>query len=270
MQSHSDKPRTYKTEGVVIRHSSSGEADLVLAIYTADYGTIHVVGRGLRRAKSRLTGHLEPLSHVAIQLIRGKGIDIVTGADTLHGHTALRNNLERMARGLVCVEMVEAFAPEEHPNPELYKLLLDALGLLADGEGDRLMWYFAFHVLRTTGYMPELQQCVACSDVVQPDEHLFSPGLGGVICFDCNRDGEPAILHERAGAPLLSLSTSALKVMRYFRDNRYETVRSLNVDGELAVELRRVLGGYIHYLLEREVRSSTFLSGLSRLSPAQG
>ena len=61
MQSHSDKPRTYKTEGVVIRHSSSGEADLVLAIYTADYGTIHVVGRGLRRAKSRLTGHLEPL-----------------------------------------------------------------------------------------------------------------------------------------------------------------------------------------------------------------
>lgn len=270
MQSHTDKPRTYKTEGVVIRHSPSGEADLVLGIYTADYGTIHVVGRGLRRAKSRLTGHLEPLLHVAIQLIRGKGIDIVTGADTLHGHTALRNNLEGMARGLVCVEMVEAFAPEEHPNQELYKLLLDALGLLNEGEGDRLMWYFAFHVLRTTGYMPELQQCVACSNSVHPDEHLFSPGLGGVVCFDCARDSEPAMLHERAGAPLLPLSSNVLKVMRYFRDNRYETVRNLNVDGELAGELQRVLGGYIHYLLEREVRSSTFLSGLSRLSPAQG
>ena len=84
MQTHSDKPRTYKTEGVVIRHSSSGEADLVLAIYTADYGTIHVGGRGLRRAKSRLAGHLQPLSHVAIQLIRGKGIDIVTSACLLY------------------------------------------------------------------------------------------------------------------------------------------------------------------------------------------
>ena len=241
MQSHSDKPRTYKTEGVVIRHSRSGEADLVLAIYTADYGTIHVVGRGLRRAKSRLAGHLEPLSHVAIQLIRGKGIDIVTGADTLHGHTALRNNLEGIARGLICVEMVEAFAPEENPNQELYKLLLDALGLLNDGEG-----------------------------VVQPDEHLFSPGLGGVVCLNCAKGGEPAMPHERAGAPLLPLSSNVLKVMRYFRDNRYETVRNLNVDGELAGELQRVLGGYIHYLLEREVRSSTFLSGLSRLSPAQG
>jgi hypothetical protein len=63
---------------------------------------------------------------------------------------------------------------------------------------------------------------------------------------------------------------NALKVMRYSRDNPYEAVQSLNVDGELAGELQRVLGGYIHYLLEREVRSSTFLAGLSRLLPTQG
>lgn len=270
MQAHPDRPRTYKTEGVVLRHSSSGEADRVLTIYTIDYGTIHVVGRGLRRAKSRLTGHLEPLSHVAIQLTRGKGIDIVTGADTLHGHTSLRNSLEGIARGLVCVEMVEAFAPEEHPNPELYRLLVDTLARLNDGEGDRLLWHFAFHVLRVTGYMPELQQCVVCSNAVQPDEHMFSPGLGGVVCLNCAKDGDPAGPHERAGAPLLALSLNALKVMRFFRDNPYEAVQSLNVDGELAGELQGVLGGYIHYLLEREVRSATFLAGLSRLLPTQG
>ena len=267
MQSPADKPRTYKTEGVVLRHSSSGEADRVLAIYTADYGTIHVVGRSLRRAKSKLAGHLEPLSHVAIQLMRGKGIDLVTAADTLHGHILLRNSLEGIARGLVCVEMVEAFAPEEHPNPELYRLLLDTLEQLNGGEGDKLLWYFAFHVLRVTGYMPELQQCVVCSNAIQPDEHMFSPGLGGVVCSTCARDGDPAGPQERAGAPLLALSLNALKVIRFFRDNSYDAVRGLNVGGQLPGELQRVLGGYIHYLLEREVRSSTFLAGLARLLP---
>ena len=38
MQSPSDRPRTYKTEGVVLRHASSGEADRLLTIYTLDYG----------------------------------------------------------------------------------------------------------------------------------------------------------------------------------------------------------------------------------------
>ena len=269
MQSPSDRPRTYKTEGVVLRHASSGEADRLLTIYTLDYGAIRVVGRGLRRPKSRLAGHLEPLVHVALQLARGRGMDVVTGADSLHEHTALRNSLEGIARSLVCAEMVEAFAPEEHPNPELYRLLVDTLGLLNDGEGDRLLWYFAFHVLRLTGYMPELQGCVACSTAVQPDQHLFSPGLGGVVCLDCAKGGDPAGPGERAGAPLLPLSLNALKVMRYFRDHSYETVQGLRVDGELAGELQRVLGGYIHYLLEREVRSSAFLAVLSRLLPAR-
>ena len=47
----------------------------------------------------------------------------MAGADTLHGHTALRDSLEGIARGLVCAELVEAFAPEEQANPELFALL---------------------------------------------------------------------------------------------------------------------------------------------------
>ena len=50
MQSPFDRPRTYKTEGVVLRHASSGEADRLLTIYTADYGTIRVVPRAVCRA----------------------------------------------------------------------------------------------------------------------------------------------------------------------------------------------------------------------------
>ena len=134
----------------------------MLTVYTRDFGTLRLVARGLRRPNSRLAGHLEPLVHASLQLARGRGPDIVTGADTLHGHTALRNSLEGIARGLVCAELVEAFAPEEQANPELFHLLLHAIAMLNEGEEDRLLWHFAFHVLRLTGYMPELQQCVVC------------------------------------------------------------------------------------------------------------
>ena len=270
MTSAYEKPRTFKTEGIVLRQTSSGEADRMLTVYTRDFGTLRLVARGLRRPNSRLAGHLEPLVHASLQLARGRGPDIVTGADTLHGHTALRNSLEGIARGLVCAELVEAFAPEEQANPELFHLLLHAITMLNEGEEDRLLWHFAFHVLRLTGYMPELQQCVVCGAQVQPDQHLFTPGLGGVVCLRCARGGDPGGPHERAGTPLLPLSVNALKVLRFFRDHPYEDVRGLRIDGALMREMERVEGGYIRYLLEREVHSAEFLSRLSRLLPSRG
>ena len=270
MTSSYEKPRTFKTEGVVLRQASYGEADRMLTVYTRDFGTLRLVARGLRRPSSRLAGHLEPLVHASLQLARGRGPDVVAGADTLHGHTALRDSLEGIARGLVCAELVEAFAPEEQANPELFALLLHALAMLNEGEGDLLLWHFAFHVLVLTGYMPELQQCVVCGEVVRPDEHLFTPGLGGVVCTRCARGGDPGGPHERAGAPLLPLSVNALKVLRFFRDHPYEAVRQLHIDGDLSRELERVEGGYIRYLLEREVHSAAFLERLSRLLPARG
>ena len=102
--------------------------------------------------------------------------------------------------------------------------------------------------------MPELQQCVVCGAQVQPEQHLFTPGLGGVVCLRCARGGDPGGPHERAGAPLLPLSVNALKVLRFFRDHAYDDVRGLRIDGALMRELERVEGGYIRYLLEREVQ----------------
>jgi DNA repair protein RecO (recombination protein O) len=265
-----DHPYAGLPAGIVLRQSSYGEADRMLTVYTRDFGTLRVVARGLRRPTSRMAGHLEPLVHASLQLARGRGPDVVAGADTLHGHTALRDNLEGIARGLVCAELVEAFAPEEQANPELFALLQHALAMLNEGEGDLLLWHFAFHVLVLTGYMPELQQCVVCGDAVRPGEHLFTPGLGGVVCTRCARGGDPGGPHERAGAPLLPLSVNALKVLRFFRDHSYEAVRQLHIDGELARELERVEGGYIRYLLGREVHSAAFLGRLSRLLPAGG
>ena len=63
---------------------------------------------------------------------------------------------------------------------------------------------------------------------------------------------------------------NALKVLRFFRDHAYDDVRGLRIDGALMRELERVEGGYIRYLLEREVHSAEFLSRLSRLLPSRG
>jgi DNA repair protein RecO (recombination protein O) len=263
-----ERPRIYKAEGVVLKQVPLGEADRLLTVYTASLGKLRVVARGVRRPRSRLAGHLEPLTHVRLLVARGRTLDVVTGADTIEGFPRLRASLNAVARALVCAELVDAFTEEGQPSPPLLELLVVTLGRLEAGADDAIMWRHAFHVLRLTGFMPELHVCVSCAATVLPGQHAFSPGLGGVVCSACAGAGTRMVHPERAGTPVLPLSLRAIKVLRHFRDHSPDAVEGLRLSPELLRELERLLGGYIRYLLEREIRSSAFLARLDRLPAA--
>jgi DNA repair protein RecO (recombination protein O) len=261
-----DRPRLYKADGVVLKQMPLGEADRLLTIHTDALGKLRAVARGVRRPRSRLAGHLEPLTHVRLLVARGRNLDVVTGAETLRGFPRLRDDLGSIARGLVCAELVDAFTVEGQPNQPLLDLLVETLARLEEGAGDSLLWHYVFHVLRLTGFMPELHNCVVCGKEVLPDRHSFSPGLGGVVCAECVRAGMPGVQPTGAGAPVLPLSLSAIKVLRHFRDHSYDAVEGLRLGFDLLRELERLLGGYVRYLLERALKSSAFLARLDRLS----
>ena len=253
-----EKPRLYKTEAVVLKQMPIGEADRVLTLFTATMGKVRAVARGVRRPKSRMAGHLEPLVHCRLMLARGRTLDVVSGVETLHGFPHLRGDLEAIARALICAEMVDAFTPEEQANPAILDLLLGCLGWLEVGEKDRALRYFEFHLLRYLGYMPELHSCVACRGSISPEEHAFSPGLGGVVCLPCVRSGLPSV-------PVYPISLNALKVLRYLQSQSFEAVRGLRLDARLLAELESLMQKYVTYLLERQLKSPAFLDRLQHL-----
>lgn len=260
-----DRPRLYKTEAVVLKHIPIGEADRVITLFTPDLGVVRASAKGVRRPTSRLAGHLEPLVRSRLMLHRGRNLDLITGAETLQGFSALREDLEQLGRAMVCVELVDAFSPERQANRPLYDLLVEALEWLEAGEGDWAPRYFELHLLGLTGYMPELHRCVGCATQVQPGRHAFSPGLGGVVCMPCVEGGLPRRPPERAAGPLIPLSLDALKVLRYVQGHAYQEVRRIRLDAPLARGLERLLRGYTGYLLERGLRAPEFLEGVRRL-----
>jgi len=55
--------RDYQTEAIIIKKTKLGEADRILTLYTPGLGKIQAVAKGVRRPKSKLSGHLELLTH---------------------------------------------------------------------------------------------------------------------------------------------------------------------------------------------------------------
>jgi DNA repair protein RecO (recombination protein O) len=247
--------RFTKTEALVLKQAPLGEADRVLTLFTAGHGKLRAVARGVRRPRSRMAGHVEPLVYCRLMLVRGHALPVVAGVETVRGFPLLRRDLEATARARVCAELVDAFSPEEQPNPPVLALLLEVLEWLEAGEGDRLLRYFELQLLQRVGYMPELYHCVGCKAAVLPDQHAFSPSMGGVVCLSCVASGVP-------GAPVLPLSLNALKVLRHFLGHSYQEVRGLHLKPPLAKELEGLTGGYITYLLERQRKAPAFLESL--------
>jgi len=175
----------YRDSAIVLRTYKLGEADRIVVLMTAVHGKVRAVAKGVRKTTSRYGGRLEPLSHVALQLHEGRNLDVVNQAETIDHFRPLRDDLDRLTRGVALLEVVDQIAQEREPNPRLYQMLLGALRTLAADPSPLLVPAFYWKVLAADGVAPELDRCVNCGS----DEPLvsFDLGEGGVLCRSCRR-----------------------------------------------------------------------------------
>src|SRR5688572_8344798 len=180
------RPRVYKTQAIVLRQRKLGEADKIVTLYCSHRGKVDAVAKGVRRTKSRLAGHLEPLTLGSYLLAEGRELDIVTQAETVEGFPALRADLERVSRGLYCAELVERLTPDRSEGAPVFRLLSDTLHLLSSENSiDVAVRCFEMRLLDELGYRPMLEVCAICDKRLEPVTNFWSPATGGVICPDC-------------------------------------------------------------------------------------
>jgi DNA repair protein RecO (recombination protein O) len=134
---------------------------------------------------------------------------------------------------------------------------------------EAILRYFELHLLHYLGYRPQLHRCVSCDAPLKPVVNFFSLSKGGLLCPHCN--SEENHRYEQIGAialkPSHPLSVEALKVLRLWQSCDYATARRVRVKPELSWELEQVLHEYIRYILQRELKSPTWLKELKKMPP---
>src|SRR5271166_6286106 len=180
-----------KTEAVVLRSLRYGEADRILHLYTPARGRLSAIAKGVRRARSRFGGRLEPFFRLQIELHEGRGeLLTVTGAQTIEGYGRLRGDARALDAAARACDAVGRLFETGEPHPGVYNLLCRQLGLLdeqagaggsAAGRAGSLS--FRLKLLLAAGLAPQLGACANCGE----PEHLvgFSGAAGGVVCGAC-------------------------------------------------------------------------------------
>ncbi|MHB1296127.1 MAG: DNA repair protein RecO [Anaerolineae bacterium] len=246
--------RLYRTEGLVLREMNYAEADRILTLITPD-GKLSVLAKGIRRPTSRKAGHLGLFDRARILVAKGRNLDIVTQAESLEQFEGLHKDLLRFTYACYAGELTDRLAEEEEGSRELYELLLETLRRF-DTASDLALWarYFEMRLLSYSGYQPNLFRCVSCGREIVPETNYLSAEVGGLLCSRCG----PGV------ARAIALSINAQKVLRYLQTHGAEEVATLRLNPATHAEVEAALLAYLEYILERELKSASFLQRLRR------
>jgi DNA repair protein RecO (recombination protein O) len=242
--------RSFRAEAIVLRHSDWGEADRLLTLYTRQHGKVRAIAKGARKIASRKAGHIEPFTHVTLQLARGRDLLIVTQAETIDGYLPIREDLALTGYASYILELLDRFTYEdESENPTIFRLLVESLARLAAKSDPWLVIrYYEMRLLDFLGFRPQLFECANCGREILAEDQYFS-FTGGVICPRCGR-----------GLPnLTSISVEALKYLRHFQRSSYREASRARPSPEVQKETESLMQGYFTYLLERELNTPGFI-----------
>ncbi len=249
--------RLFTTDAIVVKRTDIGQADRMLTLYTPHLGKIRAVAKGARKITSKLGGHVELFTLSRLMIARGRNLDYVTQAQTLRSFIEIRDNLDLLGYACYLAELVDQFAEDHIENQALYALLLDTLQNLAQArDPDLLLRHFELRLLSFTGYRPELYRCLVCKRELEPVTNTFSAAAGGVLCPRCA--GGQTVRRE--------VSVEVVKCLRYLQGHDYPEASLLRLTPELGWELEMLLGETLRYILERDLKSVSFLHILRQAS----
>jgi DNA repair protein RecO (recombination protein O) len=215
-------PGPLKVQGVILRSLRYGEADRILHLYTPQRGKVGAIAKGVRRARSRFGGRMEPFFRLNLVLHEGRSeLLTVTAAETVNGYPRLREHGGALDTAARACDAVSRLFDTSESHPGVYNLLCNELALL-DSQPDRAghanQLAFRLKLLLAAGLAPQLAACASCGE----REHLsgFSGAAGGVVCPACEAGSFPlaeeahAFLVDAIGRPLAETPAADARALR--------------------------------------------------------
>jgi DNA repair protein RecO (recombination protein O) len=246
----------YTSEALILRTYKLGEADRIVVFLTRDRGKKRGVAKGARRAKSRYTGALEPMTRAGVAYYEREQRDLVrlNYVEPTRSPMAAFGRRDGDSLGHVgyFAELIDEWAPEAHADERLYRLgssMIDAIAVGAPIQ--RLARYFEFWLLRLQGVYPSIRACAGCSAtleggaVMPPREHVF-------VCWGCAPGGGTR------------LSVEAMAFLRAAASAAPERLEALELEQRAARELETAHRRLINLHLEKELKSARVLREMAR------
>ncbi len=242
----------YRTQAIFLKKIDLGEADQLFVIFTKKYGKLEVLGRAIRKIKSKLKSGAEIFYLSEVEFIQGKTYKTLTDAIAIEKYLNIRRNLSRLNLVKKIAECVDRLVFGQEADLKIWNLLLETI-FRQNSEKEKKdqilnYYYFFWSLLAFLGYRPELYNCALCQQKLSLEPLVFSPKDGGVICALCQKSIKLIKVDQKQN---FETSPETVKILRFILSKPWPTIKKLKIDKEEFSALREITGSYYRYVLEQ-------------------
>jgi DNA repair protein RecO (recombination protein O) len=177
-------PRSYTSEGIVLRRTNFGEADRLLDVYSEDKGKITLLAKGIRRPSSRKRGHLEIFTRIRFQATSGKGLGIMTEVETIDDYESIRQSIKKISLAYYFMEVLGRVIHEGEENSEVYTLLIGNMEKLKTAKKlKELRLEFVVGLLKLLGFWPKEMKLPLPDEKLEEvlERQIYSKRVGKIM-----------------------------------------------------------------------------------------
>jgi len=228
----------YRTKGVFLKMEDRGEADQVFTLFTEDFGKIKVLGRAIRKIKSKLRAGVGLFCLSEIEFIQGKQYKTLTDAVVIN----------KFDVDYKVAEAIDGLTAREQQDDKIWTLLTQTLKSLLGSDPSKLSFiginsdYFLWNLFDILGYAPQLHNCACCGNKLLPETFFFVPQDGGVVCWQC---------FEKKDLPdeeWYEIPVSIVKILRFLLNEPLDVAGRLKIQRAEQEQLQNVSEVYLNSL----------------------
>ncbi|MFA5754402.1 MAG: DNA repair protein RecO [Patescibacteria group bacterium] len=240
---------TKNTSAIVLNRQPYRESDSLITVYTPDFGKLVLVARGTKKPRSKLAGHVEPLNHIDLMIISGRGFDYVGSALARNAYQGIKGDLNKLFFAGRALSVFDRLIKENQADQRLFFLLLDWLDQLENYpapefsrfSGELLFNFLTLKLLAELGYNPQMQECLDCQGKIVAGQNYFDLKNGGLICAECLK------ARQEDSTGILTISDDCIKLWRFMADNSFALAPKLKINQKLVKELSNLINGFLSF-----------------------
>ena len=234
-------------EGIILKQTPYKESDVILHVYTKDYGKLSFIAKGVRKLTSKNARAVSPMMVSEFTVSLKKGLSTLIKASPVSYLRHIKESIESEIVGNYILEYFYRYVEENEPDEMIYEQLIKSLNALDHGYSPLLIYcLFQVFILEHNGISVDVDGCVLCgsSRVVS-----ISVSDGGFVC-DQHYQSNPIYPKEM------------LKSFRHIHKLTIDDIDSLHIEECYLKEIMKIHDAYIQEYCGIILKSSTFIKQL--------